>query len=107
MAVLNAARPCQVKLAAGARIMFAGGDPLDAPRHLDWNFVAASKDRLAKAAADWRASIAGGFAGTWFTQPPGETAWIPLPGDPQPEPEDTRPGDPRHTQAVEYQDWKS
>lgn len=107
MAVLNPARPCPIKLAAGARIMFAGGDPLDAPRHLDWNFVAASKDRLAKAAADWRTSIAGGFSQTWFTQPPGETSWIPLPGDPQPVPEDVRPGDPLHTQPIDYQDWKS
>ncbi len=107
MAVLNPARPCLVKLAAGARIMFAGGDALDAPRHLDWNFVAASKERLAKAAADWRASIAGSFSGTWFTQPPGETSWIPLPGDPQPQPEDTRPDDPLHTESGDYQDWKS
>jgi redox-sensitive bicupin YhaK (pirin superfamily) len=93
MAVLNPARPCPVKLTAGTRIMFAGGDPLDGPRFLDWNFVASSKERLAKAAADWRASIAGGFAGTWFTQPPHETAWIPLPGDPQPTPMDHVPDD--------------
>ncbi len=84
MAVLAARWVGPVKLKAGARIMFAGGDPLDAPRYLDWNFVASSKERLAQAAADWRASIAGGFAGTRFTQPPGETHWIPLPGDPQP-----------------------
>jgi redox-sensitive bicupin YhaK (pirin superfamily) len=93
MAVLTAVRPCQVKLAAGSRVMFAGGDPLDGPRLLDWNFVASSKERLAKAAADWRASIAGGFQGTWFTQPHGETAWIPLPGDPQPTPMDHQPDD--------------
>ncbi|MEQ1609003.1 MAG: pirin family protein [Hyphomonadaceae bacterium] len=93
MAVLNPARPCLVKLTAGTRIMFAGGDPLDSPRYLDWNFVASSKERLAKASADWRASIAGGFAGTWFTQPPHETAWIPLPGDPQPTPMDHVPDD--------------
>jgi hypothetical protein len=80
--------------------MLAGGDPLDGPRFLDWNFVASSKDRLAKAAADWRASIAGGFAGTWFTQPPGETSWIPLPGDPNPP--DHQPGEPDHDA-----DWES
>ena len=79
--------------------MFAGGDALDGPRFLDWNFVASSKERLAKAAADWRASIAGGFTGTWFTQPPHETAWIPLPGEPQPTPMDHIPDD-RH-------DWES
>jgi redox-sensitive bicupin YhaK (pirin superfamily) len=91
MAVLNA--PCEVSIAAGSRIMFAGGDPLDGPRFLDWNFVASSKERLAKASADWRASIAAGFSDSWFTQPPGETTWIPLPGDPQPDPADHLPND--------------
>lgn len=93
MAILGPSRPCPLKLTAGTRIMFAGGEPLDGPRFLDWNFVASSKERLAQAAADWRASIAGGFSGTWFTQPPEETAWIPLPGDPQPMPMDHIPDD--------------
>lgn len=93
MAILSPQRPCKVKLKAGARIMFAGGAALDGPRFLDWNFVATSKERLAKAVADWRASIAGGFEGTWFTQPPEETAWIPLPGDPQPPGMDHNPDD--------------
>jgi redox-sensitive bicupin YhaK (pirin superfamily) len=92
MAVLNPGLAAPVRLKAGTRIMIAGGDPLDAPRFLDWNFVSTSKERLAKAREDWRGSIAGGFSGTWFSQPPGETSWIPLPGDPQPEPEDTPPG---------------
>lgn len=98
MAILTSQRPCPVKLKAGTRIMFAGGDPLDGPRHLDWNFVASSKERLAKAAADWRASIAGGFQDTWFRQPPGETAWIPLPGDPQPPGMDHVPDDHDHAE---------
>jgi redox-sensitive bicupin YhaK (pirin superfamily) len=93
MAVLNPARPLPIKLTKDTRIMFAGGDPLDGPRFLDWNFVAASKERLAKASADWRASIAGNFTGTWFSQPPHETAYIPLPGDPQPTPLDHIPDD--------------
>lgn len=99
MAILNPARPCPVKLTAGTRIMFAGGDPLDGPRFIDWNFVSSSKERIEKGAADWRASIAGGFNGTWFTQPPGETAWIPLPGDPQPPFMDHIPDD--------HDDWES
>lgn len=83
----------KVSLKGGTRIIFAGGDALDAPRHLDWNFLTSSKERLAQAAANWRASIAGGFSGTHFTQPPGETAWIPLPGDPQPPGMDHIPDD--------------
>lgn len=99
MAILAAGWSGAVNLKAGTRIMFAGGDPLDAPRHLDWNFVASSKERLTQAAADWRASIAAGFEGTRFTQPPGETAWIPLPGDPQPPGLDHVPDD--------HDDWES
>jgi redox-sensitive bicupin YhaK (pirin superfamily) len=91
MAVLTPQRPCPIRLAPNTRIMMAGGDPLDGPRVLEWNFVATSKERLAKAEADWRASIAGGFSGTWFTQAPGETSYIPFPGDPQPDPMDTPP----------------
>lgn len=100
MAILSPKPGIDVRLEAGTRIMFAGGDPLDGPRHLDWNFVASSKERLAKAAADWRASIAGGFQNTWFTQPPAETAWIPLPGDPQPPGMDHVPDD-------HDEDWES
>jgi redox-sensitive bicupin YhaK (pirin superfamily) len=93
MVVLTPRRPCPIRLAPHTRLMMAGGDPLDGPRFLDWNFLAASKERLQKAEADWRASIAGGFAGTWFTQPPGEISYIPLPGDTQPDPMDTPPTD--------------
>jgi hypothetical protein len=93
MAILAPGRPCVVKLKAGTRVIFAGGDALDGPRFHDWNFVASSKERLEKASADWRASIAGGFDGTWFAQPPHETAWIPLPGDPQPPGMDHNPED--------------
>src|SRR5262249_34244463 len=93
MAILGPDRP-HARLSAGARIMLAGGDPLDAPRFLDWNFVASSKERLAQAAADWRSSIASGFAGSRFTQPPAETSWVPLPGDPNPP--DHNPDEPEH-----------
>lgn len=58
---------------AGARIMLFGGETVG-PRHLYWNFVSSSKDRIEQAKADWRA---GRFAGV-----PGETEFIPLPADP-------------------------
>jgi hypothetical protein len=93
MAVLSSARPCPIRISAGARIMMAGGDPLDGPRYLDWNFVASSKERLAQAAADWRASIAAGFVDSTFTQPPGETSWVPLPADAASDPGDHPPDD--------------
>jgi len=35
-------------------VMVLGGDPLG-ERYLYWNFVSSSKERIAQAAADWRA----------------------------------------------------
>lgn len=39
----------------GARLAIFGGDPLDAPRHLMWNFVSSSRERLEQAKRDWKA----------------------------------------------------
>ena len=38
-----------------SRAMLFGGPPLDGPRHLDWNFVSSSRDKLARARDRWRA----------------------------------------------------
>jgi redox-sensitive bicupin YhaK (pirin superfamily) len=37
----------------GARVAIFGGDALDAPRHLLWNFVSSSRERLDQARQDW------------------------------------------------------
>ncbi|HWA02034.1 MAG TPA: pirin family protein [Rhizomicrobium sp.] len=39
----------------GARVMLLGGAPLDGPRHVWWNFVSSSRDRIEKAKSDWKA----------------------------------------------------
>jgi redox-sensitive bicupin YhaK (pirin superfamily) len=54
-----------------ARILLVGGEPLDGPRHLWWNFVSSSTDRIEQAKADWREGR--------FAKVPGETEFIPLP----------------------------
>jgi len=36
-----------------ARLMLLGGAPMDGPRHIWWNFVSSSKDRIEAAKADW------------------------------------------------------
>lgn len=38
-----------------SRIMLIGGEPMDGPRHIWWNFVSSSKDRIDAAKADWKA----------------------------------------------------
>jgi hypothetical protein len=42
-------------LDARSRAMILGGAPLDAPRHLDWNFVSSRRERIAQAREDWQA----------------------------------------------------
>jgi hypothetical protein len=53
------------------KAMLLGGEPLDGPRHLWWNFVSSSKERIEQAKHDW---IVGNF-----DHVPGETEFIPLP----------------------------
>ncbi|WEK52341.1 MAG: pirin family protein [Candidatus Kaistia colombiensis] len=40
---------------APTRLMLVGGAPMDGPRHIWWNFVSSSKDRIEQAKADWKA----------------------------------------------------
>lgn len=56
---------------APVHCMVIGGEPLDGPRHLWWNFVSSRKERIVQAAHDWEQQAMG--------QVPGETDWIPLP----------------------------
>jgi redox-sensitive bicupin YhaK (pirin superfamily) len=38
-----------------ARLILLGGEPMDGPRHIWWNFVASSKERIEQAKQDWKA----------------------------------------------------
>ncbi len=53
------------------KAMLLGGEPLDAPRHMWWNFVSSSKERIEVAKQDW---LDGKFG-----QVPGDPEFIPLP----------------------------
>ena len=44
----------QVRAAEQSDVMVLGGEPIG-ERFIHWNFVSSSKDRLAQAAADWKA----------------------------------------------------
>ena len=46
-----------MKLSAGtpSRIMLLGGEAFTTPRHVWWNFVSSSRDRINQAKEDWKA----------------------------------------------------
>jgi redox-sensitive bicupin YhaK (pirin superfamily) len=72
MAVLTAGAASTLSAPDGpARFVVIGGDALDAPRHMWWNFVSSRKERIVQAADDWEAGR--------FAPVPGETEFIPLP----------------------------
>jgi len=54
-----------------ARVMLLGGEPMDGPRHIWWNFVSSSLDRIEQAKADWKAGRFGAV--------PDDNEFIPLP----------------------------
>jgi redox-sensitive bicupin YhaK (pirin superfamily) len=55
-----------------ARVMLLGGEPMDGPRHIWWNFVSSSKDRIEAAKDDWKHARFGVVPGD-------EKDFIPLP----------------------------
>lgn len=69
--VLKPGEPVTVTALSDARVVLLGGEPMDGPRHIWWNFVSSSKERIEQAKADW---LAGRFAVV-----PGETELVPLP----------------------------
>jgi len=54
-----------------ARLVVLGGEPMDGPRHIWWNFVSSSKDRIDQAKQDWKQGR--------FPVVPGEVEFVPLP----------------------------
>ena len=54
-----------------ARVMLLGGEPLEGRRHIWWNFVSSSSERIEQAKDDWKAGR--------FSPVPDETEFIPLP----------------------------
>ncbi|CAN5366339.1 pirin family protein [soil metagenome] len=60
---IEAVTPCQFQL--------MGGAPLEGPRHIWWNFVSSSRERIDQAREDWKRGR--------FDPVPGETEFIPVP----------------------------
>jgi redox-sensitive bicupin YhaK (pirin superfamily) len=61
-----------VRALSPARIMLLGGEPMDGPRHIWWNFVSSSRERIEQAKQDWREKRFGLVPGD-------ESEFIPLP----------------------------
>lgn len=62
---------------AGARIILLGGDTLNKPRFIWWNFVASSRERIEQAKRDW---ASGDWENGRFRLPPGdEDEYVPAP----------------------------
>ena len=56
-----------------ARLILFGGEPLTHECYLEWNFASSRAEHLKQAKEDWRERR--------FDDIPGETEWIPLPGE--------------------------
>ena len=73
--ILRPRAPVMLRASGRARLLVLGGEPMDGPRHVWWNFVSSSPERIEQAAADWSAGR--------FQPVPGETEFIPLPDQPR------------------------
>ena len=60
----------------GCRVMLLGGDAFSTRRHVWWNFVSSSRDRIQQAKEDWQ-------AGRFAIVPGDEEEFIPIPDKPK------------------------
>jgi redox-sensitive bicupin YhaK (pirin superfamily) len=63
--------PMTLRSSGGGRVMLLGGEAFATPRHVWWNFVSSSRDRINQAKHDWKAGR--------FPPVPQENESIPLP----------------------------
>ncbi len=70
MAVACDGHELEIAAASDSRVMIIGGEHLG-KRHIWWNFVASSRERIEQAKADWKNGN--------FETVPGDDEFIPLP----------------------------
>lgn len=63
-----------IKATQDARFMLFGGDPMEGPRYIWWNFVSSRRERIELAKEEWS-------QGKFDTVPGDESEFIPLPAD--------------------------
>ncbi len=71
LVVLQPHAEVTVRATEASRIMLLGGAPLPGERHVWWNLVSSSRERIEQAKEDWQHER--------FGKVPGETEFIPLP----------------------------
>jgi redox-sensitive bicupin YhaK (pirin superfamily) len=74
--VLRPGTTATLRSAGGARVMLCGGGAFATPRHVWWNFVSSSRDRIRTAREDWK-------AGRFPTVPGDDLESIPIPEVPK------------------------
>ncbi len=79
LCVFEAEKEAIVTADNDTRFMLLGGDRLDKPRHIWWNFVSTSPDLIEKAREDWRRGN--------FKPIPNEQGFVPLPEGNFPKPQ--------------------
>jgi len=72
MAVLQPGAAAALRAIRAANVMLVGGAKLDGERHIFWNFISSSKERIEQAKADWR-------EGRFPKIPGDDVEFIPLP----------------------------
>jgi redox-sensitive bicupin YhaK (pirin superfamily) len=70
--VFRAGAPARIHAQEPARVMLLGGAPVDGERHVFWNFVSSSAERIERAKTNWR-------EGRFPKVPGDEVEFIPLP----------------------------
>jgi redox-sensitive bicupin YhaK (pirin superfamily) len=74
--VLQPGQAMTLKAETDCRVMLLGGEAFSTPRHVWWNFVSSSRDRINQAKADWKAGV--------FPLVPGDDQeFIPIPEIPK------------------------
>ena len=75
LVVLAPDLPLRLCSERGGRVMLLGGEAFKSPRHVWWNFVSSSRERISQAKDDWRTGR--------FPLVPGDSAeFIPIPDQP-------------------------
>jgi len=72
MMMLDKGEEVTLYAGASARVMLLGGAPLDGPRHIWWNFVSSSQERIERAKQEWK-------DGKFGLIPGDDKEFIPLP----------------------------